>query len=278
MSPKPFVFVLMPFDERFKDIYILGIKQACIESETYCERVDEQLFEETIPERIYNQIAKADIIISDLNGVFLDGKPQIKVQLIKIDKNAMGFHIRLDIYNPSNKVLDGNEFQIGLMTPCNFQESINTKNVISFIDDENKQIFLHVLPTMDNIFPRGWESLRFSLLQDFNASSVTNTELNNRNPEVFEMTARVFTEFGPIDFPFSVHIGIFGQNTINTEDIEQTQQYTGSLAEVEKNAIISKLLYTKGNKSQAAQELGISRSTLREKMKLYAISLNDTTN
>jgi hypothetical protein len=35
MSPKPFVFVLMPFDEHFKDIYVLGIKQACIESETY---------------------------------------------------------------------------------------------------------------------------------------------------------------------------------------------------------------------------------------------------
>ena len=28
-NPKAFVFVLMPFDESFDDIYKLGIKQAC---------------------------------------------------------------------------------------------------------------------------------------------------------------------------------------------------------------------------------------------------------
>jgi hypothetical protein len=46
----------------------------------------------------------------------------------------------------------------------------------------------------------------------------------------------------------------------------------GALAEVEKYAITKTLMYTGGNKSQAAQRLGISRSTLREKMKLYDIS------
>lgn len=46
----------------------------------------------------------------------------------------------------------------------------------------------------------------------------------------------------------------------------------GSLSEVEKYAITKTLMYTGGNKSQAAQRLGISRSTLREKMKLYDIS------
>jgi len=66
--PKPFVFVLMPFDVRFKEIYELGIKQACKDAGAYCERVDEQIYEESILERIYNQISKADIVISDMTN------------------------------------------------------------------------------------------------------------------------------------------------------------------------------------------------------------------
>ena len=44
-----------------------------------------------------------------------------------------------------------------------------------------------------------------------------------------------------------------------------------SLAEMEKRHIEATLRRCKGNKSQTARELGISRSTLREKMKLYKI-------
>ena len=67
-KPKPFVFVLMPFDSSFDDIYNLGISAACKEAGAYCERVDEQVFEERILERIYNQIATAHIIIADMTG------------------------------------------------------------------------------------------------------------------------------------------------------------------------------------------------------------------
>ena len=67
-SPKPFVFVLMPFAKEYNDIYQLGIKAACEEAGTYCERVDEQIFTERILDRIYNQIAKADIIVSDMSN------------------------------------------------------------------------------------------------------------------------------------------------------------------------------------------------------------------
>ncbi len=66
MTPKPFAFVLMPFTDSFRDTYFLGIKPACEEAGYYCERLDEQIFEETMLERIYNQIAKADIIVADL--------------------------------------------------------------------------------------------------------------------------------------------------------------------------------------------------------------------
>ncbi len=67
-SPKPFIFVLMPFANEFDDVYKLGIKTACQEAGTYCERVDEQIFTESILERVYNQIAKCDLIISDMSG------------------------------------------------------------------------------------------------------------------------------------------------------------------------------------------------------------------
>ena len=67
-QPKPFVFVLMPFDRSFDDIYQLGIKAACHEVGAYSERVDEQQYDGSILERVYNQISKADLLIADMTG------------------------------------------------------------------------------------------------------------------------------------------------------------------------------------------------------------------
>lgn len=67
-SPKPFVFVLMPFSKEFDDTYKLGIKAACEEAGMYCERVDEQHFDGTVLSRIYNQIATSNLIIADMTG------------------------------------------------------------------------------------------------------------------------------------------------------------------------------------------------------------------
>src|SRR4051795_5153611 len=66
--PKQFIFVLMPFDAVFNDVYQLGIKEACETAGAYCERLDEQIFYQNIIERIYVQIAKADLIIADMTG------------------------------------------------------------------------------------------------------------------------------------------------------------------------------------------------------------------
>jgi|ERR1044071_8960355 hypothetical protein len=68
VKPKIFVFVLMPFSEAFDDIYDVGIMPACKEAGAYCERVDKQIFFESILDRIYNQIAKADLIVADMTG------------------------------------------------------------------------------------------------------------------------------------------------------------------------------------------------------------------
>ncbi len=65
-NPKPFVFVLMPFAAEFDDVYQLGIKPACENAGAYAERVDEQLFQESILQRVYNQIWKADLVVADM--------------------------------------------------------------------------------------------------------------------------------------------------------------------------------------------------------------------
>src|ERR1043165_7677746 len=67
-KPKTFVFVLMPFSSEFTDIYEVGIKQACKDASAYCERVDEQIFDESILERVYNQISRADVIVAEMTG------------------------------------------------------------------------------------------------------------------------------------------------------------------------------------------------------------------
>jgi hypothetical protein len=67
-KPKPFCFVLMPFDSSFNDIYEFGIKGACEDAGLYCERVDEQIFVGSMLERIYNQIARADLLVADMTG------------------------------------------------------------------------------------------------------------------------------------------------------------------------------------------------------------------
>jgi len=67
-KPKPFCFVLMPLASEFNDIYAFGIKGACDDVGVYCERVDEQIFQGSIMERVYNQIAHADVIVADMTG------------------------------------------------------------------------------------------------------------------------------------------------------------------------------------------------------------------
>lgn len=63
-----FAFVLMPFDGAFDDVYKLGIKETASQLDISAERVDEQIFQEGILERIYRQIDVADLVIADMSG------------------------------------------------------------------------------------------------------------------------------------------------------------------------------------------------------------------
>src|SRR5215211_3556027 len=68
LRPKPYVFVLMPFHDAFNDVYRLGIKPACEAAGAYAERLDEQIFTESMIYRVYNQFNKDDRVVADMTG------------------------------------------------------------------------------------------------------------------------------------------------------------------------------------------------------------------
>jgi nucleoside 2-deoxyribosyltransferase len=57
----------MPFSADFDDVYKIAIKEAAQNVSIHAERLDEQMFDEGMLERIYRQIEVADIIIADLS-------------------------------------------------------------------------------------------------------------------------------------------------------------------------------------------------------------------
>jgi hypothetical protein len=61
-----FVFVIMPFEDSMRDLYELGIKPACQAAGADCARLDEQIFGEGMLERIYGQLAAADVVVAEM--------------------------------------------------------------------------------------------------------------------------------------------------------------------------------------------------------------------
>lgn len=65
--PKKYLSTLMPFDSKFKNVYLLAIKPACQACGVTCTRLDEMVFSEGMLDQIYAQIDKADFIIADMS-------------------------------------------------------------------------------------------------------------------------------------------------------------------------------------------------------------------
>jgi hypothetical protein len=62
----PFILVLMPFtQEATRELY-KTIKPAYVGADATCERIDEQTFDGTILDRIYDQIVRADLIVAEV--------------------------------------------------------------------------------------------------------------------------------------------------------------------------------------------------------------------
>jgi hypothetical protein len=271
--PKPFALVLMPYRDEFKDVYEIGIKEACEKVGVYCERIDEQIYEGTILDRIYNQIAKADIIISEMSdrnpNVFYEtgyahalGKQVIivtrKAEEIPFDlmnyphvvyegrlallraelekrlrwfvenpasslarveftmqlfisgeqlqadsptrvtlSYVQGYEVGIqaqslgrfgvDVYNPTPKIFDGERFRVGLITERGIARSYKSTNIIQLPDQRR----LHMFEQIGTVLPSCWDSLQIYLDA-------------YQGPVHTDMTVRVFTELGTLDYPVTV--------------------------------------------------------------------------
>lgn len=60
-------FVIMPFSKNFDDIYQLGIKDTAKSLNVDAYRLDEELFNEGMLDKIYKEIENSDFIIADLS-------------------------------------------------------------------------------------------------------------------------------------------------------------------------------------------------------------------
>lgn len=70
-------FVIIPFSSDYDDIYKLGIKETAEKLHVRAYRLDEELFEEGMLEKIYSEIEKADFIIAELS----DKNPNVFYEL-----------------------------------------------------------------------------------------------------------------------------------------------------------------------------------------------------
>jgi nucleoside 2-deoxyribosyltransferase len=70
-------FVIMPFAKEFDDIFKIGIKETAKKSNINAYRLDEELFDEGMLDKIYNEIENCDFIIADLS----DKNPNVFYEL-----------------------------------------------------------------------------------------------------------------------------------------------------------------------------------------------------
>jgi hypothetical protein len=61
-------FILMPFSTEFDDIYKLGIKETAKELGVEAYRLDEELFDQGMLDKIYGEINSCDFIIADVSN------------------------------------------------------------------------------------------------------------------------------------------------------------------------------------------------------------------
>lgn len=252
-SPKKFCFVLMPFKKDFKDIYELGIKQACDNAGAYCERVDEQHFEERILDRIYNQISKADIVIADMTGknpnVFYEvgyahalGKTTILLTQDVADIPFDFLHFPHIIYNKSIiELKEGLENRIKwALEKVNKNEGATTIDLELYYGSKNlsaenviykgeKHYSPQIKLTLSN------KSFQTYLSQDFQIGIITDHNypyIINRGSKVILLPdgklLHILDDLGTVLFPnsFQTFTILFDRRIINREDPINPVYYT----------------------------------------------------
>lgn len=194
---KKFVFVLMPFDESFDDVYKFGIKQTCNILNAYCERVDEQIFSERILDRIYNQISKADVLIADMTGrnanVFYEvgfahgvGRHVI---LLTQDSNDIPF----DFKHFPHIVYDGKIDKLSMQLKKKLEWFLNEENS-DIIEDTNFNF---------NFYINGKEISENSIVDFYSYSSPNYNEYCRVKIDIYNNSAKMYNTKFLIGFEYS---------------------------------------------------------------------------
>lgn len=76
-SKQKVIFVAMPFAARFEDTFFLGIAEAAAQRGLACVRLDQEVFDDLIIDRIHKEIERADGVIADLT----EGNPNVLYEL-----------------------------------------------------------------------------------------------------------------------------------------------------------------------------------------------------
>jgi hypothetical protein len=192
--PKPFVFVLMPFDSKFDDIYKFGIKGAADDVGAYAERVDEQIFMEGILDRIFNQISKADVIVADMTGrnpnVFYEVGYAHALGKIVILLTQNSDDIPFDLKHRQHTVYAGKIEGLRIELATKLEWAIReTKN-----RTDSKLIERISLSIMHKVLPQGFEKEDLPVLKGITPSEIFSVPVLLRNDglEVFQGASHVY--------------------------------------------------------------------------------------
>ena len=205
-AAKKFVFVLMPFRDEFSDIYKLGIKDACQSDKIYCERVDEQYYEGSILERVYNQIQHADCLIADMTGQNANVFYEVGFA------HGLGKHVILITQ-------DGDDIPFDMK---HYQHIIYDKNKISELQDkirvrvehylskkedspyeEEPSVLVAPIPYINGLKMHEDESVRVEL--DLHGSYSCDFQITLFNPNEEPMNDKVFITFqAPVQIEYGV--------------------------------------------------------------------------
>lgn len=157
----------MPFSAAFDDAYEVAIRPACESVGAYAERVDKQIFSGSIMDRVYNQIAKADLVVADMSernaNVFYEvgyahalGKTTILVTRAESDipfdlrqyphvvygeslsrlKSELLRRVAWYVENPSQRVTTKEELEVrvnGKKVPCDGEIEVKARGEVSSI-------------------------------------------------------------------------------------------------------------------------------------------------
>jgi hypothetical protein len=187
----------MPFRDDFTDVYQVGIKAACEDAGAYCERVDEQMYDGSILGRIYNQIAKADVVVADMtncnSNVFYEtgyahalGK---RVILLTQNPNDIPFDLKHQphiVYSGTGKIASLKSQLSSKIRWCieNPQASLPTSDLLQF---SVNGVLLENTPII-NVEAKHWSRrpAGYDVHTDFSVAlhNVTNKVLN---PESFHL-------------------------------------------------------------------------------------------